>query len=85
MTNATRYATGDVRRTCVIPTDPNRPEPNRPYCNYMWSPSHHVVQLGDGPSNVAPSPVTSPDEMMALRAIEHQDFEALRLIPGGAV
>lgn len=31
----TRYATGYVPETCVIPTDPTRPEPNRPYCFYV--------------------------------------------------
>jgi len=41
--NVTRYATGDVPETCVIPTDPTRPDPNRPYCKYKWSPLIHSV------------------------------------------
>ncbi len=31
---------------------------------------------------VAPSPVATPDEMMALRAIEHLDFEPTCDVPG---
>jgi hypothetical protein len=37
--NVTRYATAYAPETCVIPTDPTRTEPDRPYCNYKWSPS----------------------------------------------
>ena len=39
--NVTRYATAGVPETCVIPTDPTRPEPNLtgPTANYLWSPS----------------------------------------------
>ena len=40
---------------------------------------HHGVQLGDASAAtatiVAPDPVTTPDEMMSLTAIEHLDFE----------
>jgi len=45
--------------------------------NQPWSPSHHGVQLVTRASApiVAPSPVTTPDAMMSLTAIEHLDFE----------
>ena len=39
--------------------------------------SHHVVTSArDSAPVVAPSPVTTPDAMMSLTAIEHLDFEA---------
>jgi hypothetical protein len=38
--------------------------------------SHHVVtSASDSAPIVAPSPVTTPDAMMSLTAIEHLDFE----------
>ena len=38
--------------------------------------SHHVVtSASDSAPVVAPSPVTTPDAMMSLTAIEHLDFE----------
>ncbi len=38
--------------------------------------SHHVVTSArDSATVVAPSPVTTPDAMMSLTAIEHLDFE----------
>lgn len=43
----------------------------------LYSPQHHVVQVGNA-SSVAPSPVTTPDAMMSLTAIEHLDFEPER-------
>ncbi|MBK7564428.1 MAG: hypothetical protein IPI21_09115 [Propionivibrio sp.] len=46
--------------------------------NQPWSPSHHGVQKVDARDSapiVAPSPVTTPDAMMSLTAIEHLDFE----------
>ncbi len=46
--------------------------------NQPWSPSHHGVQKVDASDSapiVAPSPVTTPDAMMSLTAIEHLDFE----------
>ena len=45
--------------------------------NQPWSPSHHGVQKVDASDSapiVAPSPVTTPDAMMSLTAIEHLDF-----------
>ena len=49
--------------------------------NQPWSPSHHGVQKVDARASapiVAPSPVTTPDAMMSLTAIEHLDFEPER-------
>ena len=45
--------------------------------NQPWSPSHHGVQIETREATpiVAPSPVTTPDAMMSLTAIEHLDFE----------
>ena len=41
--------------------------------------SHHVVTSArDSAPVVAPSPVTTPDAMMSLTAIEHLDFEPER-------
>lgn len=41
--------------------------------------SHHVVtSASDSAPVVAPSPVTTPDAMMSLTAIEHLDFEPER-------
>lgn len=53
--------------------------------NQPWSPSHHGVQKVDASDSapvVAPSPVTTPDEMMSLAAIEHLDFEPTCDVPG---
>lgn len=38
--DVTRYVTGYVPETRVIPTDPTRPDPNLtgPTANYLWSP-----------------------------------------------
>ena len=43
--------------------------------------SHHVVTSArDSAPVVAPSPVTTPDAMMSLAAIEHLDFEPGRIV-----
>ena len=78
--SVTRYVTRDYQRESRDPyrTDPNLTGPTA----YSVAASHHVVQLGDGPSNVAPSPVTTPDAMMSLAAIEHLDFEPEVLCDG---
>ena len=45
--------------------------------------SHHVVTSArDSAPVVAPSPVTTPDAMMSLTAIEHLDFESEVLCDG---
>lgn len=45
--------------------------------------SHHVVTSArDSAPVVAPSPVTTPDAMMSLTAIEHLDFEPEVLCDG---
>lgn len=45
--------------------------------------SHHVVTSArDSAPVVAPSPVTTPDAMMSLTAIEHLDFEPSCDVPG---
>ena len=45
--------------------------------------SHHVVTSArDSATVVAPSPVTTPDAMMSLTAIEHLDFEPTCDVPG---
>ncbi len=54
--------------------------------NQPWSPSHHGVQKVDASDSapiVAPSPVTTPDAMMSLAAIEHLDFEPTCESPAG--
>ena len=45
--------------------------------NQPCSPLHHGVQIETREATpiVAPSPVTTPDAMMSLAAIEHLDFE----------
>ena len=67
----------NARETLAIPspTPPALPpQPYPPQCRY--SPVHHGVQLVTRASApiVAPSPVTTPDAMMSLTAIEHLDF-----------
>ena len=76
--NAVCNTVTNARETLAIPspTPPALPpQPYPPQCRY--SPVHHGVQLvtRDSAPVVAPSPVTTPDAMMSLAAIEHLDFE----------
>ena len=76
--NAVCNTVTNARETLAIPspTPPALPpQPYPPQCRY--SPVHHGVQLvtRDSAPVVAPSPVTTPDAMMSLTAIEHLDFE----------
>ena len=76
--NAVCNTVTNARETLAIPspTPPALPpQPYPPQCRY--SPVHHGVQLVTRASApiVAPSPVTTPDAMMSLTAIEHLDFE----------
>ena len=78
----TAYVTRDIGRTFgvthgpITRSDPIRSDPALLQL-HRWSPSHHGVQLVTRASApiVAPSPVTTPDAMMSLAAIEHLDFE----------
>ena len=78
----TAYVTRDIGRTFgvthgpITRSDPIRSDPALLQL-HRWSPSHHGVQLVTRASApiVAPSPVTTPDAMMSLTAIEHLDFE----------
>jgi len=75
--NAVCNTVTNARETLAIPspTPPALPpQPYPPQCRY--SPVHHGVQLVTRASApiVAPSPVTTPDAMMSLTAIEHLDF-----------
>jgi len=81
----TAYVTRDIGRTFgvthgpITRSDPIRSDPALLQL-HRWSPSHHgVTQVTRGASDsapiVAPSPVTTPDAMMSLTAIEHLDFE----------
>ena len=79
--NAVCNTVTNARETLAIPspTPPALPpQPYPPQCRY--SPVHHGVQLVTRASApiVAPSPVTTPDAMMSLTAIEHLDFEPER-------
>ena len=82
----TAYVTRDIGRTFgvthgpITRSDPIRSDPALLQL-HRWSPSHHgVTQVTRGARDsapiVAPSPVTTPDAMMSLTAIEHLDFEA---------
>ena len=82
----TAYVTRDIGRTFgvthgpITRSDPIRSDPALLQL-HRWSPSHHgVTQVTRGARDsatvVAPSPVTTPDAMMSLAAIEHLDFEA---------
>ena len=81
----TAYVTRDIGRTFgvthgpITRSDPIRSDPALLQL-HRWSPSHHgVTQVTRGARDsapiVAPSPVTTPDAMMSLTAIEHLDFE----------
>ena len=79
----TAYVTRDIGRTFgvthgpITRSDPIRSDPALLQL-HRWSPSHHGVQKVDASDSapvVAPSPVTTPDAMMSLAAIEHLDFE----------
>ena len=83
--NAVCNTVTNARETLAIPspTPPALPpQPYPPQCRY--SPVHHGVQLvtRDSAPVVAPSPVTTPDAMMSLTAIEHLDFESEVLCDG---
>ncbi len=83
--NAVCNTVTNARETLAIPspTPPALPpQPYPPQCRY--SPVHHGVQLVTRASApiVAPSPVTTPDAMMSLTAIEHLDFEPEVLCDG---
>ena len=78
----TAYVTRDIGRTFgvthgpITRSDPIRSDPALLQL-HRWSPSHHGVQKVDASASapiVAPSPVTTPDAMMSLTAIEHLDF-----------
>ena len=82
----TAYVTRDIGRTFgvthgpITRSDPIRSDPALLQL-HRWSPSHHGVQKVDASDSapiVAPSPVTTPDAMMSLTAIEHLDFEPER-------
>lgn len=63
--DATRCATGDVRRTCVIPTDPTRTEPTK-YSLVTFPSILTKVTRGAAAPNVAPSPPAPSDAMDGL-------------------
>lgn len=86
----TAYVTRDIGRTFgvthgpITRSDPIRSDPALLQL-HRWSPSHHGVQKVDASDSapvVAPSPVTTPDAMMSLTAIEHLDFESEVLCDG---
>ena len=60
-----RYATGDVRRTCVIPTDPTRTEPTK-YSLVTFPSILTKVTRGAAAPIVPPSPRAHPDAMDGL-------------------
>lgn len=64
----------EVKGPEVKTPDLNGPEVKM---NQPCSPLHHGVQIETREATpiVAPSPVTTPDAMMSLTAIEHLDFE----------
>ncbi len=64
--NVTRYATGDVRRTCVIPTDPTRTEPTKYSLVTFPSILTKVTRGAEPASSGAPSPPTPRDGMDGL-------------------
>ena len=63
--DVTRYATGDVRRTCVIPTDPTRTEPTK-YSLVTFPSILTKVTRGAAAPIVTPSPLAHPDAMDGL-------------------
>lgn len=63
--DVTRYATGDVRRTCVIPTDPTRPEPTK-YSLVTFPSILTKVTRGAAAPIVTPGPLAQPDAMDGL-------------------
>lgn len=63
--DVTRYATGDVRRTCVIPTDPTRTEPTK-YSLVTFPSILTKVTRGAAAPIVTPSPLAQPDAMDGL-------------------
>ena len=67
----------EVKGPEVKTPDLNGPEVKM---NQPCSPLHHGVQIETREATpiVAPSPVTTPDAMMSLTAIEHLDFEPER-------
>lgn len=81
--SVTANVTRDTGRTSgvthgpITRSDPIRSDPALLQL-LLWSPSHHGVQkvsTREAAPVVAPSPVTTPDAMMSLTAIEHLDFE----------
>ena len=71
----------EVKGPEVKTPDLNGPEVKM---NQPCSPLHHGVQIETREATpiVAPSPVTTPDAMMSLTAIEHLDFESEVLCDG---
>ena len=63
--DVTRYATGDVRRTCVIPTDPTRTEPTK-YSLVTFPSILTKVTRGAAAPIVTPGPLAHPDAMDGL-------------------
>ncbi len=63
--DVTRYATGDVRRTCVIPTDPTRTEPTK-YSLVTFPSILTKVTRGAAAPIVTPGPLAQPDAMDGL-------------------
>ena len=88
--SVTANVTRDTGRTSgvthgpITRSDPIRSDPALLQL-LLWSPSHHGVQkvsTREAAPVVAPSPVTTPDAMMSLTAIEHLDFESEVLCDG---
>ena len=88
--SVTANVTRDTGRTSgvthgpITRSDPIRSDPALLQL-LLWSPSHHGVQkvsTREAAPVVAPSPVTTPDAMMSLTAIEHLDFEPEVLCDG---
>lgn len=63
--DVTRYATGNVRRTCVIPTDPTRTEPTK-YSLVTFPSILTKVTRGAAAPIVTPGPLAQPDAMDGL-------------------
>lgn len=63
--DVTRCATGDVRRTCVIPTDPTRTEPTK-YSLVTFPSILTKVTRGAAAPIVTPGPLAQPDAMDGL-------------------
>ena len=63
--DVTRYATGGVRRTCVIPTDPTRTEPTK-YSLVTFPSILTKVTRGAAAPIVTPGPLAQPDAMDGL-------------------